>query len=111
LAIAKSGKGPFSVVYHIGRQSGRTYRTPVLASYVEDKIIIPLSYGEDVDWLRNILAQDDCEIVRKNTRIGATNPEVIDSATALAILPEKRRKLFERFKTDKYLRLLVNEKK
>jgi deazaflavin-dependent oxidoreductase (nitroreductase family) len=111
LTNTKSGKGPLSVVYHIGRQSGRTYQTPVLASYVEDKIVIPLSYGENVDWLRNVLAQGSCEISHKNRRMGATNPEVIDSAVALAILPEKRRKLFERTKEEKFLRLQVINKK
>lgn len=110
LTIAKSGMGPFSVVFHIGRQSGRTYRTPVLASYVEDKILIPLSYGENVDWLRNILAQGGCEISYKNRKVGATNPIVIDSTAAFAMLPEKRRKLFERFKTDRFLCLKVIKK-
>ena len=63
LTLTKSGNGPFSVIYHIGRRSGRTYRTPVLASYVDETIIIPLSYGENVDWLRNTLAQGGCEIL------------------------------------------------
>ena len=110
LTLAESGKGPLSVVYHIGRHTGRTYRTPVLASFVDETIIIPLSYGENVDWLRNTLAHDGCEIVRKNKRISAINPEVIDSATAFAILPETRRKLFERSKVDLYLRLQAIEK-
>jgi len=104
-------KGPFSVLCHKGRHSGRTYRTPVLASYVNDTIIIPLSYGENVDWLRNVLAQGGCEIIRKNKRIGAANPEVIDPAVALAILPEERRKLFARFKLEKFVRMQVIEKK
>ena len=111
LIITKSGKGPLSVVYHIGRQSGRTYQTPVLASYVEDKIIIPLSFGENADWVQNVLAQGSCVVSIKNRRMDATNPEVIDSAVALAILPEKRRKLFERTKEERFLRLQVNEKK
>jgi deazaflavin-dependent oxidoreductase (nitroreductase family) len=109
LTLAKSGKGPFSVVYHVGRKSGRTYRTPVLASHVGETIIIPLSYGENVDWLRNILAQGGCEIVQKNKRVAAANPVVIDSKIAFAILPEKRRKLFERFKLDRFLRMQVIE--
>jgi len=107
LTLAKSGWGPFSIVHHLGRHSGRAYRTPVLASYIGETIIIPLSYGENVDWLRNILAQGGCEMLRKNKRIAVTNPQVIDSAAAYAILPEKRRKLFERFKLEKFLRLHV----
>jgi len=111
LTLTESGRGPLSVVCHIGRHSGRTYRTPVLASFVDETIIIPLSYGENVDWLRNTLAYGGCEIVRKNKRIVTANPEVIDSATAFTILPEKRRKLFERFTTDRFLLLQVIKKK
>ena len=110
LTFAGSEKGPFSVLYHTGRHSGRAYRTPVLASYVDETIIIPLSYGENVDWLRNILAAGGCEILRKNERIRAINPEVMDAADALVMLPEKRRKLLERFELEKYLRLQVSQK-
>ena len=108
LTFAESEIGPFSVIYHTGRRSGRIYRTPVLATFIDKAIIIPLSYGENVDWLRNVLAQGGCEIIRKNQRMLAKNPEVIDAAVAFALLPENRRKLFERFKLEKFLRLQVH---
>lgn len=107
LALAGSGRGPFSIVHHIGRRSGRHYRTPVLASYTNGTVIIPLSYGEKVDWLRNVLARGGCEIVRRKQRLQATDPQVIEAAAALALLPENRRRLFERFELEKFLRMLV----
>ena len=107
LTLTKSGRGPFSIVQHKGRRSGRAYQTPVLASYVDEMIIIPLSYGEKVDWLRNVLAQGGCEIVRKKKKINATNPEVIDSSVAYEVLPKERRRLFERHKMEKFLCLRV----
>jgi hypothetical protein len=111
LTFAGSELGPFSVIYHQGRYSGRAYRTPVLAFYIDDTIIIPLTYGENVDWLRNTLSHGGCEIVRKNKRINAGDPEVIGAAIALAILPEKRRKLLERFKLEKYLHMKLYERR
>jgi deazaflavin-dependent oxidoreductase (nitroreductase family) len=111
LRVAASGRGPFSVVYHTGRKSGRTYRTPVLASYVNDMVIIPLSYGEHVDWLKNVLAAGGCEIVRKDKKISATEPEVINPGVAYDVLPEKRRELFERHKLEKFLCLQMAESK
>jgi deazaflavin-dependent oxidoreductase (nitroreductase family) len=107
LIFAGTGKDPFSVIRHIGRHSGRIYRTPVLASYVDETILIPLSYGEKVDWLRNVLAKGGCEILRQNKWMSTVNPVVIDTETAFTLLPEKRRKLFERFKLEKFLRLQV----
>ena len=105
LTFAEGRIGPFSVVYHKGRRSGRTYRTPVVASFMGETIIIPLTYGDHVDWLRNILAQGGCEVVSKRRRITATNPEVINAATALPLLPESHRRLLERFHLKKFVRL------
>jgi len=41
---------------HIGRRSGRRYATPVVALPVEGGFAIPLPYGVDVDWRRNLQA-------------------------------------------------------
>jgi deazaflavin-dependent oxidoreductase (nitroreductase family) len=108
LTFAESSFSPFSVVYHHGRHSGRGYRSPVLASYVGGMVIIPLSYGEHVDWLRNVLAQGGCEIVRQNKRMRLTDPLVLNTQAAYAILPEQRRKLFSRFKVEKFVRLYID---
>ena len=95
LSLAESGRGPFTILRHTGRQSGRIYRTPVLASYAGDEIIIPLSYGREVDWLRNILANSGCEIVRNKKVFSARDPRIV-SIDAATRLPESRRKLFKR---------------
>lgn len=49
-----SGFGPFGVIEHIGRRSGRVHRTVILAFRRGDHVTIALTYGPDVDWLRNI---------------------------------------------------------
>jgi hypothetical protein len=46
----------YGVIHHVGRHSGRTYSTPVVAKLTADSIIIPLPYGPDTDWCRNLLA-------------------------------------------------------
>jgi hypothetical protein len=105
LWLAYKGKGPYTVITHIGRQSERIYKTPVLASHIEDFIYIPLPYGDQVDWLRNVLAHDGCVIFWKGEEIAASDPVVIEAETALSTLPEGRRKVFERFEVEKFLRL------
>jgi deazaflavin-dependent oxidoreductase (nitroreductase family) len=107
LRFAGTGKAPFSILRHIGRKSGSIYQTPVLATYIGDTVIIPLSYGEKVDWLQNVLAGGGCEIRWCNTWLQAINPVVIDSETALSLLPEKRQKMFARFKLKKFVRLQI----
>ncbi|KPK90991.1 MAG: hypothetical protein AMJ88_14795 [Anaerolineae bacterium SM23_ 63] len=105
LWLAYKGKGPYSVVTHKGRRSGRIYKTPVLASLLDESIYIPLPYGDRVDWLRNILAHDGCKIFWKGEEISASDPVVLEAETALSTLPEGRRNLFDRFEVEKFLRL------
>jgi hypothetical protein len=45
-----------AVIRHEGRRSGKEYATPVKAVPVEGGFVVPLSYGEGVDWLKNTLA-------------------------------------------------------
>ena len=105
LWLSKRGKGPYSVITHKGRRTGRIYKTPVLATFVDDFIFIPLSYGDHVDWLRNVLAYDSCKILWKSKEITAIDPEVIEAGIAISFLPEDRRELFQRFEVDKFLRM------
>lgn len=89
----------------MGRKSGRLYQTPVIATFYGETIIISLSYGEKVDWLRNILAQGGCEIFHDRKWLPATHPAVIDADTAYSMLPENRSKVYRRFKVEKFLRM------
>lgn len=54
LAAAKSGKGPFSFVRHVGRKSGRTFETPLILAAVPEGFVAELTYGPEVNWYRNI---------------------------------------------------------
>ena len=55
---------PFATVHHHGRRSGRPFATPVMAfrepasatAPHEVRVVIALTYGPDVDWLRNVEA-------------------------------------------------------
>lgn len=109
LALAESGKGPFSILRHTGRQSGRIYRTPVLASYAGEEAIIPLSYGREVDWLRNVLANKGCEIVRNKVVYSGRDPRVV-AIDAVSQLPPKRQKLFKRHHIEEVVILKIETK-
>jgi deazaflavin-dependent oxidoreductase (nitroreductase family) len=61
--IARSGRGPFSLIRHVGRKSGRTYETPVILAEAADGFIAELTYGENVNWYRNVVAAGGCVVV------------------------------------------------
>ena len=58
-----AGKGPFVVIEHVGRSSGRTYRTPLMAFRHGERVTIALTYGADVAWLKNIRAAKRCRML------------------------------------------------
>lgn len=96
-----------SVINHSGRRSGKQYSTPIVADRVGDDLIIPLPYGTDVDWVRNVLKAGRAAIVRKGQTYQVLAPEIIDATQALPALPHERRRAFERMSVEHFLRLRI----
>ena len=78
---------PFAVVHHKGRRTGRRYRSPVVAFRRAGGFVIPMTYGRDVDWARNLAAAGGGEIERLGRRVSVRNPRVVDGRTAAPHLP------------------------
>lgn len=55
---------PWAVMVHHGRRSGRLYRTPVMARRRGDQLRVPVIYGTQSDWVRNLLAAGSGRVVR-----------------------------------------------
>lgn len=74
--IARTSHGPFSLVRHVGRISGRVYETPVILAAVPGSFVAELTFGDDVNWYRNVVAAGGCVVVRhrKEYRIDAIEP-------------------------------------
>lgn len=96
-----------AVLRHTGRNSGKDYATPVVADRVADGFILPLPYGTQVDWLRNVLASGQATITVSGQTYPVTDPEVIDAATAGAQLSPRRRGVFQRFGINSFVKLAV----
>jgi deazaflavin-dependent oxidoreductase (nitroreductase family) len=56
LRMARRGVGPFSLVRHVGRKSGRTFETPLILARVPGGFVAELTYGPEVNWYRNLVA-------------------------------------------------------
>src|SRR5262249_20937543 len=74
--MRRSGHGPFSLIRHVGRTSGRTYETPVILGKAPEGFIAELTYGDNVNWVRNIPAADGCVVVhrRREYRVDHVEP-------------------------------------
>jgi deazaflavin-dependent oxidoreductase (nitroreductase family) len=64
LRIARSGHGPFVLVRHVGRKSGKTFETPILHARAPEGFVAVLVYGTGVSWYRNLRAAGHGVVVR-----------------------------------------------
>jgi deazaflavin-dependent oxidoreductase (nitroreductase family) len=78
---------PLAVVHHVGRKSGRRYRTPVVAFASAKGFTIPMTYGRDVDWGRNLVAEGGGEVQQMGRRYAVCNPRIVGFAAAASHLP------------------------
>ncbi len=81
--IARSGRGPFSLVRHVGRVSGTTYESPLILAAVPEGFVAELTYGPEVNWYRNIVAAGGCVVVHAGAEHRVTAIEPCDRDTGL----------------------------
>ncbi|WP_166846624.1 hypothetical protein [Isoptericola sp. BMS4] len=97
---------PWSTLHHVGRRSGREYRTPVVAFAARapaspatapgapvvvagerDVLVVhPLPWGADVDWCRNIRTAGRYRLTRKGVDYVVDDVRVLDADDAAAVL-------------------------
>ena len=67
----------FAVLTHRGRKTGRTYRTPINVFRRGNYYFFFLTYGSDVQWVKNILATGSCSIETRGRVVDLVEPELI----------------------------------
>ena len=99
MGVLRSG----AVVVHCGRRSGHEYRTPVLAfeDASEDGnrgdgqdgrgFVIALTYGDQVDWLKNVMAAGGCRLEVHGNFADLVDPVLVHGPKALAAMPGRIR--------------------
>jgi deazaflavin-dependent oxidoreductase (nitroreductase family) len=99
LAVRSAGKqgSSTSVVCHVGRKTGKSYTTPVVAVEHDGNVYIALPYGERTDWLKNVLATGSATVVIGGDRYEVDQPEVVPMAEATGFFGAKEQRLHRRF--------------
>jgi deazaflavin-dependent oxidoreductase (nitroreductase family) len=70
------------VLTHVGRSSGRTYRTPLDAHRLPDGyLFIPL-YGPRTDWVRNVLTAQAAQLSVDGRTIDLRSPRLVKKTDA-----------------------------
>jgi deazaflavin-dependent oxidoreductase (nitroreductase family) len=66
----------FGILEYRGRTSGRTYRTPINPFRRGDVYVFALTYGSDVDWVKNVIAAGGCTLRTRGRPVHLVQPEV-----------------------------------
>jgi deazaflavin-dependent oxidoreductase (nitroreductase family) len=67
----------FGVLTYRGRKSGHTYHTPINAFRRGDDYFFFLTYGSDVQWVKNVLAAGSCSLETRGRVIELVEPALI----------------------------------
>jgi len=71
----------FGILTHIGRKSGRTYRTPINVFRSADGFIVALTYSSESEWVKNVLAKGGCELKTLGRKHLLLSPKVVHDPT------------------------------
>ena len=71
----------FGIVTHVGRKSGKVYRTPVNVFRAPEGFLIALTYGRESEWVRNVLAAGGCELETRGVRYQLVAPTIVRDPT------------------------------
>ncbi|HET9493059.1 MAG TPA: nitroreductase family deazaflavin-dependent oxidoreductase [Chloroflexia bacterium] len=104
LTLRLAGKRffPFGVLHHVGRKSGKQYKTPVGAAPVADGFVIALTYGSDTDWSRNLRAAGSATLVYQGSAYRVSEP-VIVGEDGRGAFPLYQRVFLNLMRVDKYM--------
>jgi deazaflavin-dependent oxidoreductase (nitroreductase family) len=89
LILKLAGRHHFGMaaqIHHTGRRSGRPYVTPAGARRSGETIVVPLTFGNQSDWVRNVRAAGGCSIRLQGETYRATQPEFLTWQEAKPLL-------------------------
>ena len=66
----------FGILEYRGRKSGRTYRTPINVFRRGDWYVFALTYGADVEWVKNVMAAGGCTLRTRGRNVRLIEPEL-----------------------------------
>ena len=101
-------KGVRPVLTHVGRSSGKTFRTPLDAHSVDGGYIFILVYGSGSDWVRNILAAGNATLRVEGEDIPLVSPRIVTKDDAWRLLPPTAKRPPKLLRISEYLQMNIS---
>lgn len=100
-----TGRMPgFGTIVVAGRSSGRLHRTPVNVFREGDDWIVALTYGSQVQWVRNVMGTGGCALETRGRTLELTDPELVLDPTR-RLVPRPVRVMLGFMRVSEFLRL------
>ncbi len=80
-------RGVRPVLTHVGRTTGRTYRTPLDAHPLPDGYLFIPMYGPRTDWVRNVISAGTAGLSIDGTEIRLDSPQMVKKRDVWPLLP------------------------
>src|ERR1700682_4429164 len=71
----------FGIITHVGRKSGKVYRTPVNVFRAPNGFLVALTYGTQSEWVKNVLAAGGCELETRGRQYQLSSPTIVHDPT------------------------------
>ena len=93
MTLRLAGRGSMVDLEHVGRRSGTVRHTPLMAFRRGDVVTIALTYGPDVEWLKNIRAAGRCRMRIGDGIVHLGAPRPVPPEVALPQISQPQRTL------------------
>ncbi len=91
IAVRFGGWAPLNgTLEHVGRKSGKTYRTPLNIFETADGFVIPIGYGLESHWVQNALAGGPLTVRKAGRTVDVTDARVVSKADAEQLVTRGR---------------------
>ncbi len=97
--------GPLAVIYHTGRRSGKLYEATMMVEPVGDQLVFALTYGEEVDWYRNVKAAGKASLLWHCKVYQLDKPEPLDAHQALQNYPALEKWFLRKLGTQHFIHM------
>jgi deazaflavin-dependent oxidoreductase (nitroreductase family) len=110
IRAAKGKGGPFALVRHVGRKSGKSYETPIIVQPTSGGFVIELTYGDQVDWYRNVRAAGGCGILYHRVEYVIDGFEPMAAADGIAAFTPGQQRILRLLRREHFVKFLGHPK-
>ena len=102
-----AGHAPmFGIIEYTGRKSGKEFRTPMNVFRDGSDWIFALTYGSDVQWVKNVIAAGTCHLTSRGKTYELANPRLFVDASR-TVMPTPVRQFLGLLHVHEFLRMSV----